>query len=62
MGGAGGIALGAWVLRLKGAPAERIPERSVALFALTSVVNVVALVIGGVGMGVGILDGLMTHC
>lgn len=57
MGGAGGIALGAWVLRLKGAPVERIAERSVALFALTSVVNVVALVVCGVGMGVGILDG-----
>src|SRR4051794_13785679 len=36
LGGAGGLALAAWVLRRRGAPVEQIARRSVAFFALTS--------------------------
>jgi uncharacterized protein (TIRG00374 family) len=55
--GMGGIALGAWVLRSKGVSVERIAKRSVLIFALTSAVNVGAVVVFGVLMGLGILSG-----
>jgi uncharacterized membrane protein YbhN (UPF0104 family) len=46
--GAGGLALGAWILRRGGMPAEQIASRSVAFFLLKSSVNFVAVaVIGG---------------
>jgi uncharacterized protein (TIRG00374 family) len=55
--GMGGIALGAWVLRSKGISVERIAKRSVLIFMLTSAVNVIAVVIFGVLMSVGLLSG-----
>jgi uncharacterized membrane protein YbhN (UPF0104 family) len=55
--GLGGIALGAWVLRSKGISVERIAKRSVLLFVLTSAVNVVAVVVIGVPMWLGLLPG-----
>jgi uncharacterized membrane protein YbhN (UPF0104 family) len=55
--GMGGIALGAWVLRSKGISVERIAKRSVLIFVLTSAVNVGAVVICGVLMGIGLLSG-----
>ena len=55
--GLAGLALGAWVLRSRGVSAERIVERSVLLFVLTSVVNVVAVALIGVGMALGLLPG-----
>jgi uncharacterized membrane protein YbhN (UPF0104 family) len=57
VGGLGGLALGAWVLRAGGAPVRRIAERSVLLFVLTSVPNFVAVVVFGVAMGLGLVPG-----
>ncbi|HEV2982677.1 MAG TPA: lysylphosphatidylglycerol synthase transmembrane domain-containing protein [Solirubrobacteraceae bacterium] len=55
--GLAGIALGAWVLRGRGVSAERIARRSVLIFVLTSAVNVVAVIIIGVLMWLGVLPG-----
>ncbi len=55
--GLAGIALGAWVLRSKGISAERIAKRSVLIFVLTSAVNLVAVVVIGVPMWLGLLPG-----
>jgi len=55
--GLAGIALGAWVLRSKGASVERIARRSVLIFVLTSAVNVFAVFVIGVLMWVGVLPG-----
>lgn len=57
VGGAGGLALGAWALRRGGMDAKRIARRSVAFFFLTSVPNVVGVVILGVGMSAGAFGG-----
>ena len=56
-GGTSGLALGAWVLRSRGIPAQRIAERSVFLFLITSAANVGALVLFGIGLGIGLLSG-----
>ena len=45
--GAGGLALGAWILRRRGMPAERIARRSVAFFLIKSSVNFVAVAVIG---------------
>jgi uncharacterized membrane protein YbhN (UPF0104 family) len=55
--GLAGLALGAWVLRSRGVSAERIVERSVVLFVLTSAVNVVAVALIGVAMAFGLVPG-----
>jgi uncharacterized membrane protein YbhN (UPF0104 family) len=55
--GAGGIALGAWVLHTKGMTAEWIARRSVLMFLMTSAVNVAAVVLVGVPMWLGLLPG-----
>jgi uncharacterized protein (TIRG00374 family) len=55
--GLGGIALGAWVLHSKGISMEKIARRSVLLFVLTSAVNVVAVVVFGIPMWLGLLPG-----
>lgn len=55
--GAGGIALGAWVLHTKGMTAEWIARRSVVMFLITSAVNVGAVVLVGVPMWLGVLPG-----
>ncbi len=55
--GLAGIALGAWVLRTKGVSVERIAKRSVLIFVLTSAVNVVAVVVIGVPMWLGLIPG-----
>ena len=56
-GGLGGLALGAWVLRSKGISVEIVAKRSVMLFMLTSAVNVLAVLIIGLGMWAGLLPG-----
>jgi uncharacterized protein (TIRG00374 family) len=53
-GGAGGLALGAWALRRRGMSADRIGRRSVAFFFLTSIPNVLGVIILGFGMAAGI--------
>ncbi len=55
--GLAGIALGAWVLRTKGVSVERIAKRSVLIFVLTSAVNVVAVIVIGIPMWLGLLPG-----
>ncbi len=52
--GASGLALGAWLLRRRGMPAERIARRSVAFFLIKSSVNFVAVVVLGVLMAAGV--------
>jgi len=48
--GAGGLALGAWILRRGGMSVDRIARRSVAFFLLKSSVNFVAVAVIGVLM------------
>jgi uncharacterized membrane protein YbhN (UPF0104 family) len=55
-GGAGGIAVGAWIVRAKGGPLRRFVERSAVLFLLTSAINAFTLVLAGLLVGVGVLD------
>jgi uncharacterized membrane protein YbhN (UPF0104 family) len=57
VGGAGGLALGAWILRRGGLPAAYIARRTVAFFLLTSLANVSFLALGGIGLATGILHG-----
>jgi uncharacterized protein (TIRG00374 family) len=53
--GAGGLALGAWILSRGGMPAEKIARRSVAFFLIKSSVNFVAVAVVGTAMAVGLL-------
>jgi uncharacterized protein (TIRG00374 family) len=57
VGGAGGLALGAWALRRGGMPAAEIARKTVAFFLLTSVPNVATLVLVGIGLAIGVLPG-----
>jgi uncharacterized membrane protein YbhN (UPF0104 family) len=57
VGGAGGLALGAWILRRGGMPAGHIARRTVAFFLLTSLANVGFLALGGLGLATGVLSG-----
>jgi uncharacterized membrane protein YbhN (UPF0104 family) len=50
VGGAGGLAVGAWAMRNWGVPWSRIANRSAVIFLVTSAVN--ALVLGLAGFGV----------
>lgn len=56
-GGAGGLALGAWALKRGGMKGEEIAKRTVAFFLLTSVPNVLGVILIGIGLAVGLLDG-----
>jgi uncharacterized membrane protein YbhN (UPF0104 family) len=56
-GGFGGLALGAWALHRGGMDAGRIARRSVAFFVLTSLPNVLGVMIIGVGLAVGLFGG-----
>ena len=53
--GAGGLALGAWILTQGGMPAGRIARRSVAFFLIKSSVNFVAVFVLGTVMAVGLV-------
>jgi uncharacterized membrane protein YbhN (UPF0104 family) len=53
--GAGGLALGAWILHEGGMPAERIARRSVAFFLIKSSVNFVAVAVLGTLMAIGLV-------
>ncbi|MGZ4296716.1 MAG: lysylphosphatidylglycerol synthase transmembrane domain-containing protein [Solirubrobacteraceae bacterium] len=57
LGGAGSIAVGAWLLVDRGGNPARVAERSAVLFLLTSAVNVVTLALAGVGLAIGVLPG-----
>jgi uncharacterized protein (TIRG00374 family) len=56
-GGAGGLALGAWALKRGGMPGDEIARRTVAFFLLTSVVNVVGVIVVGTGLAVRLFPG-----
>ena len=53
--GAGGLALGAWILSEGGMPAEQIAKRSVAFFLIKSSVNFVAVAVLGTVMALGLV-------
>jgi uncharacterized protein (TIRG00374 family) len=53
-GGAGGLALGAWALKRGGMQAEDIARRTVAFFLLTSVPNVLGVIVLGTGLAIGV--------
>jgi uncharacterized membrane protein YbhN (UPF0104 family) len=55
VGGAGGIAVGAWVAKAKGGSLRRFMERSAVLFLLTSGVNAATLALVGILVGAGVL-------
>jgi uncharacterized membrane protein YbhN (UPF0104 family) len=54
-GGAGGIALGAWIARAKGASLRHFMERSAVLFLLTSAINAATLGVAGLLVAAGAL-------
>ena len=54
LGGAGGLAVGAWAMRAWGIPWSRVANRSAVIFLLTSAVNAAVLGLSGVGLIVGL--------
>jgi uncharacterized protein (TIRG00374 family) len=56
-GGAGGLALGAWALKRGGMPGSEIARRTAAFFLLTSVANVLAVVVIGLALAAQVLPG-----
>lgn len=57
VGGAGGLALGAWVLRRRDVPAEQIGRLTIAFFLITSAANVGFLVLCGAALAAGLASG-----
>jgi uncharacterized membrane protein YbhN (UPF0104 family) len=57
VGGAGGLALGGWILGRGGVPASQIARRTVAFFLLTSLANVAFLALGGLALASHLLRG-----
>lgn len=57
VGGAGGLALGAWILRRGGLPREQIARQTVTFFLLTSLANVGFLALGGIVLACGLMNG-----
>ncbi len=56
-GGAGGLALGAWALKRAGMDATEVGRRTVAFFLLTSVPNVLGVIVIGVLLASGAVPG-----
>jgi uncharacterized membrane protein YbhN (UPF0104 family) len=56
-GGAGGIALTAWAMRRAGMARRTVAERTIVFLVLTYVVYMVAMLLCGLGLRVGILPG-----
>jgi uncharacterized membrane protein YbhN (UPF0104 family) len=54
LGGVGSVALGAWLMVERGAPPRRIAERSAVLFLYTSAINVITLILAGLGLFLGL--------
>lgn len=57
LGGAGSVAVGAWLLVERGASKSRVAERSVVLFLLTSAINVIVFVLAGLALLTGLAPG-----
>ncbi len=64
LGGAGSVAVGAWLLVERGAPVARVAERSAVLFLLTTAINVITFIAAGIalffGLGPGPHDPFLT--
>jgi uncharacterized membrane protein YbhN (UPF0104 family) len=54
LGGVGSLAVGAWLMVERGAPAGRIAERSAVLFLYTSAINGITLILAGLGLFLGL--------
>jgi hypothetical protein len=54
LGGAGSLAVGAWLMVERGAPPRRIAQRSAVLFLYTSAINVITLILAGMGLFLGL--------
>jgi uncharacterized membrane protein YbhN (UPF0104 family) len=54
LGGAGSLAVGAWLMVERGAPTRRVAERSAVLFLYTSAINVITLILAGLGLFLGL--------
>ena len=54
LGGVSSLAVGAWLMVERGAPAGRIAERSAVLFFYTSAINVITLILAGLGLFLGL--------
>jgi uncharacterized membrane protein YbhN (UPF0104 family) len=54
LGGVGSLAVGAWLMVERGAPPRRIAERSAVLFLYTSAINVITLILAGLGLFLGL--------
>ena len=54
LGGVGSLAVGAWLMVERGARPARIAQRSAVLFLYTSAINVVTLILAGVGLLLGL--------
>jgi uncharacterized membrane protein YbhN (UPF0104 family) len=57
LGGAGSVAVGAWLMIDRGAQPTPVAERSAVLFLITSAVNVITLALAGLALFLGILPG-----
>ncbi len=57
VGGAGGLAVGAWAMRAWGIAWSRIANRSAVIFLLTTAVNAAVLAAAGFGVALGVGDG-----
>ena len=57
LGGAGSVAVGAWLLIERGARPGRVAERSAVLFLLTSAINLITLALAGLGLWAHVLPG-----
>ena len=54
LGGVGSLAVGGWLMVERGARAGRIAERSAVLFLYTSAINVITLILAGLGLFLGL--------
>jgi uncharacterized membrane protein YbhN (UPF0104 family) len=54
VGGAGGLAVGAWAMRAWGIAWSRIIDRSAVIFLLTTAVNATVMILAGLGVWAGI--------
>ena len=54
LGGVGSLAVGGWLMVERGSEPRRIAERSAVLFLYTSAINVITLILAGVGLFLGL--------
>ncbi len=54
LGGVGSLAVGGWLMVERGAPPRRIAQRSAVLFLYTSAINVITLILAGLGLALGL--------